>query len=47
MGQVEWMDRLEEKHDNFRAALDWCFSNGDSEKLLRLFAALTWRWNLR
>jgi tetratricopeptide (TPR) repeat protein len=45
--QIAWMDRLEEEHDNFRAALDWCFSNRDSEKLLRLFAALHRTWHLR
>lgn len=45
--QVDWMDRLEEEHDNFRAALDWCFSNGDTENVLRLFSALNWTWYLR
>ena len=34
-------------HENFRAALDWGFSSEQTEKLLRLFAALGWTWLVR
>jgi predicted ATPase/DNA-binding XRE family transcriptional regulator len=46
-GQVVWMDRLGMELDNFRAALDWGFSSRQTEKLLRLFAALGWNWLVR
>ena len=45
--QVAWMDRLDTELDNFRAALDWGLSSGQTEKLLRLFAALGWDWLVR
>jgi tetratricopeptide (TPR) repeat protein len=42
-----WLDRLERDHDNFRAALDWCVSQGDAERAMRL-AATFWRfWQMR
>jgi len=28
--QAEWLQRLEENHDNFRAAIDWCLKAVDS-----------------
>jgi non-specific serine/threonine protein kinase len=35
----EWLDRLEDEHDNLRAAIDWLFQN-DVEKGTRLAAAI-------
>lgn len=44
--QKEWIDRLDEEHDNIRGALDWATSN-DIDLGLRLGGAL-WRfWHLR
>ena len=45
--QVEWMDRLDLELDNFRTAFDRCLSSRQTEKLLRLFAALGWTWLVR
>ncbi len=45
--QREWMDRLEAELDNLRSALDRFWSDRQTEKLLRLFAALNWPWVLR
>jgi predicted ATPase/class 3 adenylate cyclase len=44
---AEWLDRFEREHDNFRAALDWFEGRGETDRALRLAAAL-WRfWDLR
>src|SRR5207249_4586327 len=32
--QAEWLQRLEENHDNFRAAIDWCLKTVDSGQWL-------------
>lgn len=45
--QIEWMDLLENELDNFRAALNWCLSSGQTQYGLQLFAALAWTWNVR
>ncbi len=45
--QTAWLDRLEEEHDNLRAALKWLAHTGDSERQLRLAAALGRFWALR
>jgi predicted ATPase len=45
--QIEWMDRLTLELDNFRAALNWCFSSGQTKIYLQLFNALGWTWNVR
>ena len=45
--QVAWLDRLEQEHDDIRAALRWCAETGDDETALRLGGAL-WRfWSTR
>ncbi len=45
--QIQWMDILENEFDNFRAALNWCLSSGQTQYGLQLFAALAWTWNVR
>lgn len=48
--QVEWLDRLETEHDNYRAALDWCITNGNIESALYLigsFSGLGRFWSVR
>jgi predicted ATPase/class 3 adenylate cyclase len=43
----EWLDRLEEDHDNFRAALDWTAASTDARSAMELAAGL-WRfWQMR
>ncbi len=44
--QVEWFDRLEREHDNFRAALQSSLQRRDAETALRLAGALTRFWNV-
>jgi predicted ATPase len=45
--QAPWLDRLEEEHDNFRAALNWAESTAHPELALRLGAALCRFWIVR
>lgn len=45
--QLEWMDRLNNELDNFRTALEWCLSSGQTQACLQLFNALGWTWNVR
>ena len=43
----EWLDRLEEDHDNLRAALDWAFASKDARSAMELSAGM-WRfWQMR
>jgi non-specific serine/threonine protein kinase len=46
--QVIWLDRLDQEHDNLRAALDFCRSpSASAEDLVRLASALGRFWHTR
>jgi predicted ATPase len=45
--QTDWLNALEEDHDNLRAALEWCFGAGDAALGAHLVGSL-WRfWYMR
>jgi predicted ATPase/DNA-binding CsgD family transcriptional regulator len=46
-GQAEWLDRLEPERANLREALGWFDRNDETERLLRLAAALFAFWRIR
>jgi non-specific serine/threonine protein kinase len=45
--QALWLERLEQEHDNFRAALSWAVDRREAELGLRLSAALGGFWFIR
>ena len=42
-----WFARLEQEHDNLRAAMNWLLERREAEMALRLGAALWWFWQER
>jgi predicted ATPase/DNA-binding CsgD family transcriptional regulator len=42
--EAVWIARLEQEHDNLRAAMSWLLEGGEAEMALRLGAALWWFW---
>jgi predicted ATPase/class 3 adenylate cyclase len=47
-GQIEWINRMEQEHGNFRAALEWSkTADGTAETCLRLASALGLFWEAR
>jgi predicted ATPase/DNA-binding NarL/FixJ family response regulator len=45
--QRAWFLRLEQEHENLRAALRWLLDHGENELALRLAAALGYFWEVR
>lgn len=45
--QGSWIDRLEDEHDNIRAALEWGISQHETEASLRILCAVGWPWEVR
>ena len=44
--QLTWLDRFRSDLNNFRVALEWCLSTGDTTGAARLAGALAWFWTL-
>lgn len=47
MDSPVWWERIEDEHDNLRAALRWALETGEAETALRLVAALWQFWLAR
>ncbi len=45
--QTTWLTRLEQEHENIRAALSWLSEKHEYELLLRLVGAVCWFWLVR
>jgi non-specific serine/threonine protein kinase len=45
--QATWLNRLQQEHDNLRAALDWVAEQGDTDTGLRFARALRLFWFMR
>jgi predicted ATPase/DNA-binding CsgD family transcriptional regulator len=45
--QAEWLDKLEQEHENLRAALNWFLDRGEATSALRLCIAIWWFWSIR
>ncbi len=45
--EIDWLDRLDLEHDNFRAALEWSLERGNGGDAARLAGALGWFWSIR
>jgi predicted ATPase/DNA-binding CsgD family transcriptional regulator len=45
--QASWLERLEQEHDNLRAALHWLIEQGEKEMVLRLSTVLLCFWRVR
>lgn len=45
--QVEWLDRLENEHDNCHVALEWFLSSRQTGAAVRMMGALAWTWRIR
>ena len=43
--ETQWYERLEEEHDNIRAALSWSLEGADPDLALRLAGAIWWFWH--
>lgn len=45
--QAEWIERIENEHDELHAALEWSVASRKTELALRLLCALGWPWEVR
>jgi tetratricopeptide (TPR) repeat protein len=45
--QLEWINKLEAEHDNFRSAFEWSLSVNQTENAVRLFNSVHWAWYVR
>ena len=45
--QLDWINRLEAEHDNFRAAFEWSLSTNNTENAVQFFNLLNWAWHIR